>query len=87
VFLEGRTYAGRPDIKPIREVLTTTVGLSLPLGSRGQHKLGLAWKQRSPEFRVRGEVGRDAYQQWGVMSYAFDFDPDVTGTEKVRAVD
>jgi lipid A 3-O-deacylase len=76
-FLQGESFAGRPQIEPIRGVVTTTLGFTIPVGSKGRHKIGLAFKRRSPEFSVRGEVSRDAYQRWGVLTYAVDF--DVTG--------
>jgi len=74
VFLQGRTFGGRPQITPLRLVATSTVGVSVPFGARGRHKIGLAWKERSPEFKVRGEAGRDFYQRWGVLTYSWAFD-------------
>jgi lipid A 3-O-deacylase len=79
VFLQGDTFAGKAQIEPIRKVLTTTLGVAVPIGINGQHKLGLAIKRRSPEFVVRGEVNRDFYQRWGVLTYSYDF--DVSGTK------
>lgn len=73
-FIEGRTYGPRNDVKPVWDVLTTTLGFSVPFGDRGRYKLGFAWKRRSPEFSVRGEIGRDFYQRWGVVSLSYDFD-------------
>lgn len=72
-FLEGRTYAGRSQIDPERWVGTSTLGFTIPLGQKGQHKLGLAWKRRTPEFKVQGNLPkRDGYQSWGVLSYSHD---------------
>lgn len=73
VFLEGRTYAGRSQIDPERVVGTSTVGFMIPFGERGAHKLGLAWKRRTPEFKVQGtDPQADRYQSWGVLSYSHD---------------
>ncbi|CAH0350675.1 hypothetical protein AQB9606_01601 [Aquabacterium sp. CECT 9606] len=73
VFLEGRTYKGHSEIDPERLVGTSTVGFVVPLGEQGQHKLGVAWKRRTPEFEVRGAgPNRDRYQSWGVLSYSHD---------------
>ena len=73
VFLQGQTYKGRSEIDPERLVGTSTVGFTVPLGERGQHKLGVAWKRRTPEFEVRGDdPNRDRYQSWGVLSYSRD---------------
>lgn len=78
-FLQGDTFAGRPQIEPIRGVATTTLGFTIPIGRNGRHKIGLAFKRRTPEFSVRGEVARDAYQRWGVLTYAVDFDVAAPG--------
>lgn len=75
VFLQGRTYAGHSEIDPERLVGTSTLGLSIPFGERGQHKLSLAWKRRTPEFKVKGndpQDERDRYQSWGLLSYSRD---------------
>lgn len=74
VFLEGRTYAGHSQIDPERWVGTSTLGLAIPFGERGAHKLGLAWKRRTPEFKVQGNNASqgDRYQSWGVLSYSHD---------------
>jgi hypothetical protein len=70
-FLQARTYAGRPQVDLRHGVATTTVGVSVPFGSRGRHRLGLAWKRRSPEFTAQGTDGRDAWQRWGVVTYSW----------------
>ena len=73
VFLQGQTYKGRSEIDPERLVGTSTVGFTVPLGERGQHKVGVAWKRRTPEFEVRGaDPNRDRYQSWGMLSYSHD---------------
>ena len=72
-FLQGLTYAGRPQIELRRAVATTTFGVSVPFGPRGRHRVGLAWKRRSPEFYVEGSDARDAWQRWGVVTYSWAF--------------
>ncbi len=73
VFLQGRTYAGDAQIDPERWVGTSTLGLTIPVGEKGQHKIGLAWKRRTPEFKVQGDHPQlDGYQSWGVLSYSHD---------------
>lgn len=73
VFIQGRTYSGRSQIDPERWVGTSTVGFAIPFGERGAHKLGLAWKRRTPEFKVQGNASQDdRYQSWGVLSYSRD---------------
>ena len=73
-FVEGRTYAGRPQIDLRPFVATTTVGVSIPVGPHGRHRFGLAWKRRSPEFTVEGAKGRDAWQRWGVVTYSWSLE-------------
>ena len=72
-FIQGDTYAGRSQIDLVRNVTTTTLGVSvpLPLGARDRWKLGFAYKVRSPEFRARGFASDDSYQRWGVVSLSW----------------
>jgi hypothetical protein len=49
------------------------VGVSVPFGSRGRHRFGLAWKRRSPEFEGDRGDARDAWQRWGVVTYSWAF--------------
>lgn len=73
-FLQGRTYAGHSQIDPERLVGTSTLGFAVPLGARGQHKISMAWKRRTPEFKVRGsDPNQDRYQSWGALSYSQDY--------------
>ncbi len=73
VFLQGRTYSGRSQIDPERLVGTSTLGFMIPFGEQGQHKLSLAWKRRTPEFKVQGtDLQGDRFQSWGVLSYSRD---------------
>ena len=74
VFIEGDAYDGKHNIDLIHNVITSTVGFTVPFGDKGEHKVGLAFKNRSPEFEITGEnAGRDSYQTWGVLSYSRDF--------------
>lgn len=73
VFLQGQTYSGRSQIDPERLVGTTTLGFTIPFGDNGRHKLGMAFKRRSPEFRIQGfDPRQDRYQSWGVITYSRD---------------
>ncbi|RZI82837.1 MAG: lipid A deacylase LpxR family protein [Rubrivivax sp.] len=73
VFLEGRTYAGHSQITPVRGVATSTIGLSVPFGEQGRHKLNIAWKRRTPEFKVQGSDNRNLSQSWGLISYSHPY--------------
>lgn len=72
-FIQGDTYAGHSRIDLVRNVTTTTVGVSvpLPLGAKDRWKLGFAYKVRTPEFRARSLTPDDSYQRWGVVSVAW----------------
>jgi hypothetical protein len=73
VFLQGRTYSGRTEIDPEHLVGTSTIGFLIPFGEQGRHKISLAWKRRTPEFKVPGiDTQGDRYQSWGVLSYSRD---------------
>lgn len=73
-FIDGETYAGRAQIHAIKQVWTTTLGVTVPVrwGSEARHKIGFAYKVRSPEFRVPGtSSGKDSLQRWGVLSWTW----------------
>ena len=72
-FLTGRTFGARPQIVPIAGVYTTTVGLAVPIGDSGSHRIGWSFKVRSPEFRAIRAPQRDAYQRWAAITYSHYF--------------